>query len=169
MSVFGTTLSLEYGHTCEISIFTAAIMKMTLFWVIAPGRSLSTFQRCLLAPLSGLHDCCFHHQAVMLKAASTFETLVNFTRRSFQNVTSLLRIAGWLCRCRVCMASSYSGGPGFDSVRRPAVPAGFSRSKMPAAASFHIFRSSCIQYYSPIQRYVALCTIRVVIVALSSE
>jgi hypothetical protein len=56
-------------------------MKMTVFWVVASwsGRSLPTFERCLLC--------------LMMEAATTSETSVNFyqtTRRSIPEDSHLL-------------------------------------------------------------------------------
>jgi hypothetical protein len=48
-------------------------MKIAVFWVVAPCRSLPTFQRCLMPPSTGRRVI-----ALMMGAASTSETSVNF-------------------------------------------------------------------------------------------
>jgi hypothetical protein len=54
------------GQNCEKKIYLHTIVKtLTVFWDAAPGRSVPTFQGCLLPPSSG---------ALMMEAASASET-----------------------------------------------------------------------------------------------
>jgi hypothetical protein len=54
-------------------VLTAASMKMAVFWVVAPCSLVEVYER-----FGG--TCCLHHQgdALMMEAARTSETLVNF-------------------------------------------------------------------------------------------
>jgi hypothetical protein len=55
----------------RFQVFTAARIKMAIFWVVAPYILVEVYQRFRGA-------CCLHHQgALMTVAASTSETSVN--------------------------------------------------------------------------------------------
>jgi hypothetical protein len=72
-------LYLDKNCTVGFEVLTAMSMKIVVFWVVAPCSLEEVYHR-FRGP------CCLHHQgdALMMEAARTSETLVNFyqtTRR----------------------------------------------------------------------------------------
>jgi hypothetical protein len=63
-------------------VLTAASMRMAVFWVVAPYSLVEVYRRFRGA-------CCLHHNgdeaALMMEAASTSETLVNFCQTTRRN------------------------------------------------------------------------------------
>jgi hypothetical protein len=69
-------------------VLTAALVKMAVFWVVAPCSLVEVYRRFRGA-------CCLHHQAaLMMKTAITSETSVNFhpTTRRNNPENSYLRV-----------------------------------------------------------------------------
>jgi hypothetical protein len=68
----------------RFQVLKAAIMKTTVFWVVAPSILVEVYR-------SFRGACCFHHQddrllvALMMEAASTSKTSVNFYQTTRRN------------------------------------------------------------------------------------
>jgi hypothetical protein len=88
-----------------VEVLLVARMKMAVFWVVAPCSLVEVYQH-FRGP------CCLHHQgALMMEAASTSETSVNFYQTTTQktaifkikNATILLcmGIVNFFCRTEV--------------------------------------------------------------------
>jgi hypothetical protein len=71
---------MEQGKYVRFQVCTVVNMRITVFWDVVPCNLVEVYRH-----FRG--SCCLHHHGIlMMEAASTFETSVNFYQATWCNI-----------------------------------------------------------------------------------